>query len=57
MKTTAKLIKFISTLGSIFEEARKQLQKGRGIPYDEFWRQVEQSRRAGRSAQARKKRA
>jgi prevent-host-death family protein len=45
------------TLRSIFEEAHEQLQKGGGIPHDEFWRQVEQSRRTGRSPVSRKKRA
>ena len=36
------------TLRSILEEAHKQIQKGGGIPHDQFWREVEQSRRAKR---------
>ena len=34
------------SLRSIFEEAREQIQKGGGIPNDQFWREVEQTRRA-----------
>jgi prevent-host-death family protein len=45
------------SLRSIFEQAHEQLQKGDGIPHDEFWRQVEQSRRGGRSAVSRAKRS
>jgi prevent-host-death family protein len=44
------------SLRSIFEEAHEQIQKGGGIPHDQFWRQVEQSRRAKRPAPARRKR-
>jgi prevent-host-death family protein len=36
------------SLRSIFEEAHEQLDKGGGIPHDQFWREVEQSRRAQR---------
>src|SRR5438105_8153006 len=43
------------SLRSIFEEAHEQLQQGAGIPHDEFWRQVEQSRRANRSKGSRSK--
>jgi hypothetical protein len=43
------------TLRSIFEEAHEQLQTGGGIPHDEFWRQVEQSRRARRPTSSRGK--
>src|SRR5262245_38378611 len=43
------------SLRSIFEEAHEQLQEGRGIPHDEFWRQVEQSRRTKRSKGSRSK--
>lgn len=45
------------TLRSIFEEAHEQLQKGDGIPHEQFWREVEQSRRAKRPAPSRRKRA
>jgi prevent-host-death family protein len=43
------------SLRSIFEEAHEQLQKGEGIPEDQFWREVKQARRAKRRAPARKK--
>jgi hypothetical protein len=36
------------TLRSIFEEGHEQLQKGGGIPNDQFWREVAQTRRAKR---------
>jgi prevent-host-death family protein len=41
------------SLRSIFEEAHAQLERGEGIPHDEFWRQVEQSRRPRRPARKR----
>jgi len=44
-------------LRSIFEEAHEQLQSGGGIPNDQFWREVEQSRRARRPSRTRSKRA
>jgi prevent-host-death family protein len=34
------------SLRSVFEEAHEQLEKGGGIPQDEFWREVAQTRRA-----------
>ena len=40
---------------SIFEEASEQIQKGGGIPHDQFWRDVEESRRAKRSPASRGK--
>jgi prevent-host-death family protein len=43
------------SLRSIFEEAHEQLQKGGGIPHDQFWREVEQARRARQPAPARAK--
>jgi hypothetical protein len=43
------------SLRSVFEEAHQQLQQGGAIPHDEFWRQVEQSRRAKRSKASRSK--
>jgi prevent-host-death family protein len=43
------------SLRSIFEAAHEQLQRGGGIPHDEFWRQVAQSRRAKRSKTSRRK--
>ena len=44
------------SLRSIFEEAHEQIQKGGGIPHDQFWREVEQSRRAKLPARPRGKR-
>ena len=44
------------SLRSIFEEAHEQIRKGGGIPHDQFWREVEQSRRAKRPAPSRGKR-
>ena len=43
------------SLRSIFEEAHEQIQAGGGIPRDQFWREVEQSRRAKRPARSRGK--
>lgn len=43
------------SLRTIFEEAHEQIQNGGGIPHDEFWQKVEQSRRAKRPAPARGK--
>lgn len=43
------------SLRSIFEKAHEQIQKGGGIPHDQFWREVEQSRQAKRPARSRSK--
>jgi prevent-host-death family protein len=43
------------SLRSVFAKAHAQLQRGEGVPHDEFWRQVEESRRAGRPTRARGK--
>jgi prevent-host-death family protein len=43
------------SLRSIFEEAHEQIQEAGGIPHDQFWREVEQSRRAKRPARSRDK--
>ena len=43
------------SLQSIFEEAHEQLEQGAGIPHDQFWREVEQARRAKREASGRGK--
>jgi prevent-host-death family protein len=43
------------TLRSVFEEAHEQLETGGGIPHDQFWLEVEQSRRAKRPARSRGK--
>jgi prevent-host-death family protein len=42
-------------LRSVFEEAHVQIQKGQGIPHEQFWQEVEQSRRAKRQSAARGK--
>ncbi len=34
------------SLRSIFEEAHDQIQKGDGIPHDQFWEEVEKARGA-----------
>src|SRR5437867_9928116 len=34
------------SLRSIFEQAHEQIDKGGGIPHDQFWRQLAASRRA-----------
>jgi prevent-host-death family protein len=36
------------TLRSVFEEADAQLKNGQGIPEEDFWRQVEKTRRSKR---------
>jgi prevent-host-death family protein len=43
------------SLRSVFAKAHAQLERGEGIPHDEFWRQVEESRRARRPARRRGK--
>jgi len=45
----------LRSLRSVFQEAHEQLQKRGGIPHDQFWREVEQSRRAERQASSRSK--
>jgi prevent-host-death family protein len=50
-------VRHARTLRSVFEEAHEQLQRGEGIPHDEFWRQVEQTRRSKRSSAVGKKSA
>ena len=45
------------TLRSIFEEAHEQLEKEGGIPQDQFWREVEQSRHGKRPPPSQGKRA
>jgi prevent-host-death family protein len=45
------------SLRSIFQEAHEQFKNGGGIPQDQFWREVEQSRHTKRKARARGKRA
>ena len=44
------------TLRSVLEEAHKEIQKGGAIPHDQFWGEVERSRRAKRPAVSRDKR-
>jgi prevent-host-death family protein len=45
----------VRSLRSILQKAHKQLQQGKGIPHDQFWREVEQSRQAKRPASGRGK--
>ena len=45
------------SLRSIFQEAQQQLQEGQEISHDRFWREVDQARRAKRSAAGRAKKA
>ena len=52
-----KLASRSRTLRSIFEEAHDQIEKGDGIPHDQFWQEVEQARRAKRRAPSRGKKA
>jgi prevent-host-death family protein len=44
------------SLRSIFEEAHEQIRKGGGIPHDQFWREVDRSRRPKRPVSSRGKR-
>jgi prevent-host-death family protein len=43
------------SLRSIFMEAHEQLENGAGIPHDQFWREVEKSRRPKPSKPTRKR--
>ena len=36
----------VRSLRSILQYGHEQIQQGNGIPHDQFWRDVEQSRRA-----------
>jgi len=47
----------VRSLRSILQEAHEQIQQGEGIPHDQFWREVEESRRAKRQASGRGKKA
>jgi len=41
------------SLRSVFAKAHAQIERGEGIPEDEFWRQVKESRRTRRRAPTR----
>jgi prevent-host-death family protein len=45
------------SLRSVLEEGHEEIQKGGGIPHDQFWREVEQSRRPKRPPPSRGKKA
>jgi hypothetical protein len=45
------------SLRSFFKEADAELQKGDGIPHDEFWREVEKARQDKRPPSSRRKKA
>ena len=47
----------LRSLRSIFKEAHEQIEKGGGIPHDQFWQEVERSRRVKRPPRSRRKRA
>ena len=42
-------------LRSILQEAHEQIEKGGGIPHEQFWREVEERRRAKQPASSRGK--
>jgi prevent-host-death family protein len=44
-------------LRSVLEEGHRQIQARRGIPHDQFWREVEESRGASRPTPSRRKKA
>lgn len=43
------------SLRSVLQQANEQIEKGAGIPHAQFWREVEESRKAKRSAPPRTK--
>lgn len=45
----------LRSLRSIFEQAHEQLQRGRGIPNDQFWRERQRSRSVKRPIASRRK--
>ena len=45
----------VRSLRSILQEAHEQIQQGGGIPHDQFWRELEQSRTAKRRSTRDKK--
>jgi prevent-host-death family protein len=47
----------VRSLRSILQEGHEQIQQGKGIPHDQFWREVEQSRRTKQQAPRRGKKA
>ena len=47
----------LRSLRSVFEEAHEQIQKEGAIPHEQFWRQVEQSRKVKSPPPVRGKRA
>ena len=45
----------VRSLRSILQEAHEQIQQGRGIPHDQFWQELKQSRTAKHPSARRKK--
>jgi prevent-host-death family protein len=45
----------VRSLRSILQEAHEQIQQGGGIPHDQFWQELEQSRTAKHPSARRKK--
>lgn len=43
------------SLRSVLEKAHEQIEKGGGIPHEQFWREVEQGRRKRRTEAQRRK--
>jgi hypothetical protein len=42
-------------LRSLFEQAHEQIQQGKGIPHDQFWREFAQVRAAKQKGSTRRK--
>ncbi len=47
----------VRSLRSVLQEAHENLEQGAGIPHEQFWREVECSRRAKRKPERRRRRA
>jgi prevent-host-death family protein len=47
----------VRSLRSVVEEGHEQIQQGKGIPHDQFWREVEQARGAKQPRSRRGKKA
>jgi len=47
----------VRSLRSILQESHEQIQRGKGIPHDQFWREVEQMRATEHQPPARRKKA
>ena len=45
----------VRSLRSVLQEAHEQIEQGAGIPHDQFWREVEQSRAPKQRTSGRRK--